>query len=145
MNTDNFIKALLVERVWKEDHQNSINGLKCAAFLIRNRVNAGWGGWLQMIQRWEDYAGNVSGPFPNYPNGNDPLFRAILTGIDAIYDGSEVDKITQAENPITKKMTIALYMADLNKPLTPFFKERILADKENHKMCGQCGTLFLFT
>jgi hypothetical protein len=34
--------------------------------------------------------------------------------------------------------------ADLNKPMTEFFKTKILGDKENHRMCGKAGSLSLF-
>jgi hypothetical protein len=149
MKADELVKGLLVERVWQEDHSNAIHGLHAAAFIIRNRVNAGWGSWLNMIYKYPDYAGNVAGPVKEFPNLNDSLFRRLLADVDTIYDGTMVDNITTSYAPMMRpaigKATTALYMADLNKPLTPFFKERILGDKENHRHCGVVGSLTLFS
>ena len=144
MNADNLIKALLVQKAWREDHCNAIHGLHCCVYIVRNRVRAGWGSWLSVLQHYEDYAGNPPGPLQEYPNLNDPLFRQLLNGIDAIYDGKELDQMTSAKDPLNGTVTTALYFADLNKPMTEFFKTKILGDKENHRLCGKCGTLTLF-
>jgi hypothetical protein len=116
LNADSFVKALLIQRAWQEDHCNAIHGLHCAVFIIRNKVRAGWGSWLSMLTRYEDYAGNLPGPLQEYLNLNDPLFRQLLNGIDAIYDDKELDQITSATDPINGTTTTALYFADLNKP-----------------------------
>ena len=56
-----------------------------------------------------DYAGNIPGPVQEYPNLNDPLFRQLLNGIDAIYDGKELDQMTSAKDPLNGTVTTALY------------------------------------
>jgi hypothetical protein len=98
-----------------------------------------------MLTRYEDYTGNVPGPLQEYPNLNDPLFRQLLNGIDAIYDGKERDQMTSAKDPLNGTTSTAMYFADLNKPMTEFFKTNILRDKKNHRMCGKNGTLTLFS
>ncbi len=97
-----------------------------------------------MLARYEDYAGNIPGPVQEYPNLNDPLFRQLLNGIDAIYDGKELDQMTSAKDPLNGAVATAMYFADLNKPMSEFFKTKILGDKENHCLCGENGTLSLF-
>jgi len=135
-----------MQKAWQEDHCNAGNGLNCCVYIVRNRVRAGWVSWLSMLARYEDYAGNIPGPLQEYPNFNDPLFRQLLNGIDAIFDAPsrELDQMTSAKDPLNGTVTTALYFADLNKPMTEFFKTKILADKENHRMCGKAGTLTLF-
>jgi hypothetical protein len=48
--------------------------------------------------------------------------------------------MTSAKDPLNGTTTTALYFADLNKPMTEFFKTKILGDKENHRLCGKCGS-----
>jgi hypothetical protein len=93
------------------------------------------------VTRYEDYAGNIPGPTQEYPNLNDPLFLQLLNGVDAIYDAPahELDQITNAKDTLNGAVTTALYFADLNKPMTEFFKTKVLEDKENHRMCGKAG------
>jgi hypothetical protein len=97
-----------------------------------------------MLTRYEDHGGNVPGPLQEYTNLNDPLFRQPLIGIDAIYDGKELDPNDQCKRPCERATTTAMYFADLNKPMTEFFKTKILGDKENHRLCGKAGSLTLF-
>lgn len=143
MNQDDYIKAKLIDRVWSEDHQDALHGIKLAAFIIRNRVNAGWGSWLQMIKNFDNFAGNLRGPDLDI-NFNDPLFRKVNAAVEDIYSGMEPDDMTSSSDPFSGKTTTALYFANLNKPLTEFFQTKILGDKENHRHCGQCGSLTLF-
>jgi hypothetical protein len=70
------------------------------------------------------------GPLQEYLNLNDPLLGQLLNGIDAIYDRKEFDHMASAKDPINGTTTTALYFADLNKPMTEFFKTKILGDKE---------------
>jgi hypothetical protein len=86
---------------------------------------------------------------PKYKNplsaeNSNPSTRGLLNGIDVIYGGKEFDQMTSATDPINGTTTTALYFAHLNKPMTDFFKTRILGDKENHRMRGKTGSLTLF-
>jgi hypothetical protein len=95
-----------------------------------------------MLTRYEDYAGNITGPLQEYPQSNWPSFPSAYS--------MALTPSTTAKNSINAKdtpkgaTTTAMYFADLNKPMTEFFKTKILGDKENHRMCGKAGSLSLF-
>jgi hypothetical protein len=46
---------------------------------------------------------------------------------------------------VREESTHRLLLHDLNKPLTEFFKTKILADRENHKLIASIGTLSIFS
>jgi hypothetical protein len=135
--------ARLAAKVWQDDHQDQLQGLNVAAFIIKNRVQAGWGSWRQMISKADQWAGNVPGPVLEYPNDNDPLFRQLLADIDGIYNGLTFDELTTATT-FEGKALAGLYYADLSKPITLFLKEKIPREPTSHKRVATVGRLTIF-
>lgn len=107
-----------------------------AACLIMNtiggRVRAGWGSWLECIERIPTFSAQLDIPTGS-PRIWEPDFVRLLVEVDACYDGTS---IIDAKG--------ALYWADLNHVDNPWFIEKILGDPENHPRCGNMNSLTLF-
>jgi len=152
MDSVAFTKALLLNRAWQQSHDNAYQGLLVEMFILKNRVDAGFGNWRQVIQRADSIAGNLPCPVRDLPSDYDPLFRRLLSEIDSIYDGTRNDEMTRVQGfKTTDKGSLfptvvhGLYYADLSKPLTPFLKDKILADPTNHKRIATVGSLTVFS
>lgn len=141
MNRIDYEKARLVDLLWCESHNDAKNGMKAVAFVVRNRVNAGWGSWLDVMDKHEQWRGNAK-PSPNL-DYTQYLFRELLWLVDGVFDGSEKDEMTSCV--IGDKPVKALWYYRVDEPVSDFFKEKILADKTNHRMVGVVGGIWLFS
>jgi hypothetical protein len=144
MDSANFNKAILANRAWQASHDDALQGLLVECFIIKNRVDAGWGTWRSMIQKADQWAGNVPGQVYDAPSDVDPLFRRLLSSIDSIYDGTRDDDMTRITS-FDGKRVHGLFYADLAKPLNPWFQKNILGDPENHKRIAIVGRLTIFS
>jgi spore germination cell wall hydrolase CwlJ-like protein len=139
MTADAFITAQLPLFAWQRGQTNSQSGMLAAAFVIRNRVRAGWygGAWLDVIANDHLVSANDDSVLDDrfFPDTREPAFRRLLQSVDSIFDGSE-------EDPMTKG---ALYFAELNNVTREWFKTNIIARQEEHWRIAQVGTLTLFT
>lgn len=143
MREDQYVISKLIDYLWYHcSHQDAWQGLESVAFVLRNRVNAGWGNWRTVIAAALQYAGNF--PTLNQPPSiNDALWRKLLTDVDAIYNNTAPDNVTKAIT-LEGKSLPALYYCNLSEPIRVWFKENILDKKEAHKPMGKVGRLTLF-
>jgi hypothetical protein len=128
-----FTKSLLAVLMWREDGADGILGMTAVGLVIRNRVQAGWGDWIQVMSAHALDIGKALVPWPG-PDTNNPRFRAVLALADTIFDGVEGD-ITDG----------ALYYANLSDPeLSQWFRENILAKPDAHRRLGTVGQRTFF-
>ena len=80
-----FIKACAAAYAWREGHKNGFNGMLGVLFTLRNRSGAN-SDWLTPI-------GEQTNP-GSYPDIREPEFQRLLQWVDAVYDGTAEDKIT---------------------------------------------------
>ena len=147
MQYDNYIKAKLVDYIYCHcGHNNALNGLKAHAFNLRNRVQNGWGSWLEVIEHADDYAGNEKITNPS-PTGNDVLWIKLLSAIDSIYDYSEPDKLCSGLAGTTEGLRVVsgLYVVDFQGPVRQWFRDNVQNQKPSHKIIGTVGTLTVFS
>ena len=131
MNAETYIKARLADHAIKEGSRHGgVNNMVAIAFLMKNRVDAGWygGDWLAVLDQAPLRAGTIYPPF-HQVNLRDPNVRALLHRIDDIYDGSEIDEMTSE----------ALYYCELRRVGEGWFKDNILSDREAHPQVAQVG------
>ena len=142
MNSDDYIKAKLCDFAWREGsrHGGTNNMLACA-FVIRNRVAAGWGDWLEVLANAPTHAATVyeAELFPPQPDIREPNFRRLLQLVEALWDGSMVDNITC--NPKKEK---ALYYAELDKVNREWFMENICRKPDIHPRTSIVGPVTFF-
>lgn len=148
MNQDDYYKAQIVQYCWfHSDHSNSLQGLEAVAFGICSRYDSGWSDWPGVFSTLDKYAGNLPVINPA-PSPNDHTWMKLLAGIDSIFDGSRPDTMTTAKT-ITRtseegKLVRGLYWANLNLPLSNFFKTEILGNREAHHQIAVVGAGLTF-
>lgn len=98
---------------------------------IANRVRAGWGTWLEVLDRIPAFASTT-----NIPTGTPPIwepqFIRLLHEVESIYDFTQ---------DYSKG---ALYWCDTCDVNTTFFKEKILAEPGIHPRVVDMNTLAAF-
>jgi hypothetical protein len=121
LKQDDYIKAKLVETGWR--FAVSYGGGHMAGQLvmwcIANRVRAGWGSWLQMLDAVENFMAENAIPALKHPSVWDAAFIKLLHVVDGIYDGSIPD--------LSKG---GLYWADLGKIERTWFLDKIVQAKD---------------
>lgn len=110
-------KSKLVELGWRfgQSYSGGHVAGQMVMSTIANRYRAGWGSWLEVLERVPAFMAENELPplvWPNIWNGS---FVKLLHVVDGVFDGSASD--------LSKG---ALYWGDLNKIERPWFKEKVL-------------------
>lgn len=136
LTQDNYIKAKLVETGWR--YAQFYGGGHLAGQIvmgcIANRVRAGWGSWLQMLDGLDQFAAENTIPPLKHPSVWEPSFIKLLHTVDGIFDQSIQD--------LSKG---GLYWADLSKIDRTWFLEKIVQAKDadgvpRHKRVNDMNT-----
>jgi hypothetical protein len=121
MIVSDVIIVYLAQLMFNEPKSEGVNGQRACGLVVRNRVNAGWGDWIQQIREFEKYSGST---IPRTKEMGDPIrdenFRRCLEIAANIYNGIEKD--------ITKG---ALRYARLDRCSEEFAAKIIRPTKEN--------------
>lgn len=146
MTADNVIKAQLFLLAWREGHAHGgLDNSLSVAFVVRNRVRAGWhgGSWLATIENHGLYSASTEAPDTvSMPDLREPNVLRLLQQIDALYEGSLVDKLTIA--PAMKgESRGALFYGELHKPLRSWFQSHVIDDPA-HLRTSQVGQVTFF-
>lgn len=97
MITSDVIIVYLANLMFNEPAADGVMGQRAAGLVIRNRVNAGWGDWIKMIQDHDKYSATPgwSSGAPRTMSIGDPVrdenFRRCLEIAANIYNGIEKD------------------------------------------------------
>lgn len=132
LRQDDFQKSQLVLTGWR--HGKEYGGHLAACMImscLANRVRLGWGNWLEVLDRIPLYAAQKEMP-TGTPEIWEPNFVRLLHEVEGIYDGS---------NDYSKG---ALYWCDTRRIETDFFKDKIVARREEHPRVCDMNTLTLF-
>lgn len=138
MTYENYIKAKLVD-VGIEDayHHGGVEPMLAVIQVLANRVKEGWNDWQGVI----DNAAGVRGTtWKDRPviNPRDGGFRELLRRVDDIYHGVADDTNVNLED---RK---SFYYAELNNISSPWFRQNILNDLDNHPRIATVGQLTFF-
>jgi hypothetical protein len=137
MTYENYIKAQLVRFCVDEAyHEGSSIVVLAIAQVLKNRVDAGWGDWMQVIEAAPTYVGTVRDK-PKV-NPQDVLFRKILIGVDDIYYGIADD------GDVNNDEYKSLYYAELHNVNRAWFMDNVLSDLESHPRIAKVGQLDFF-
>lgn len=122
------------------------------AHVIRNRVEAGWqnGEWMKLIADSPIHSSSLVEDidWKSYVDIFDQTFRWLHGQCTGIYDGSLKDDVTVAADArkaggvgIPKR---ALFYANLQIPMRPWFRANILDQKTEHPRTADAGTITFF-
>ena len=124
LKQDDYIKGRLVEMGWRFGQSYTGAAGHIAGQMIMqalaNRVRAGWGSWLQVIDRIPNHMAENEIPTLVHPPIHEPTFVKLLQAVDGVFDG--------AINDLSKG---ALYWGDLAKLEREWFCEKIVQAKKS--------------
>ena len=154
MNLATFERAKLADFCFREArHTGSLDTMKAIAYVLRNRLKAGWGDgtWLRLMESAAVHAGN------DYHNGvefdaSDRLLQMLVRDIDDIAMGISQDDVRRvvegtaapegtgsAANPRP-----ALYYQFVDLPPREWFVTNIVREQASHPRVAQVGPLMLY-
>lgn len=125
--------------------KGSLEQMKAICYCLRNRVRAGWGEWLEVIESADEHLGNE----PTEPTRIDAFNRAyqrLLHDVDDIYFGhsSNYGDGPTLEDTLCEKDRPCFYWLFLNRPARQWFKDNIATDKQNHPSNATMGLMMFF-
>ena len=122
----------------------SLQCMLAVACVLKNRVDAGWGDWMTVLEDTERVAGNWNEPVKPMPMDlADDNLRDLMGEVDDIYHGIFVDELTRIENPMGGKAT-CLYYCFVERPIRDWFAKHIIQSPE-HPRVAQVGQMMLYT
>jgi len=135
MTPANYIRAQLAEHCFMEaGHMGGLKPMLAIAFIVRNRVRAGWygGDWMQTIENHWQASSREPYERPR-PSLRSPDFQQLLSRIDDIHTGMEPDEMT-AEG---------LYYCELHLVDRVWFRDNILRKGEEHPRIANVGQMVI--
>jgi hypothetical protein len=133
LNTETFARATMADFCIREGARyGGIINMCSIAWVLRNRVFAGWGDWYTVASTAHEKRGAI---YPEWKvdlrNGQ---VRMFLSRIDVIHNGEEVEDLVNG----------ALYYSDLGLPQNEWFSKNVLADRDEHPILAQTGPVIFF-
>jgi hypothetical protein len=139
---ENYIKARLVSFVIAEGYRyGGTDTMLAIAQVIKNRVEAGWGDWLTVIETAPQYAGTVHAPQPPI-EPRDLTFRKLLAEIDNVYYGTADDSAVNVEGEDGK--AVSLYYCEMHNLNRDWFRQNVTANLQEHPRIAQVSQLTFF-
>jgi hypothetical protein len=136
MTIETYVRAQMVR--FAGEQAGRYGGVSCMlaiAFVLRNRVFAGWGSWLEVVERAPSRLANSDlkpdemGPVLRSGNG-----RIMLARIDEIYSRPDAEDITGG----------ALFWVDPQLAIAPDFKREVIDRQAEHPRVAHIGPLWFF-
>jgi hypothetical protein len=161
MTAEQMIQAKLVIFAYEEaGWTGSLQCMLAVACVLKNRVDAGWGEWMSVLEDTARVAGN--GPRTREIDGSlsawyeptteevpppkmdlaDENLRDLMGEVDDIYHGIFVDELTKQENPMGGEAT-CLYYCFVERPIRDWFAKHIIQSPE-HPRVAQVGQMMLY-
>jgi hypothetical protein len=136
MNADTYIKGQIAAYCIREGFdQGGVDNMLAIAFVLRNRVAAGWfgGDWMAVLET----ADNCRGTEKSLARGlnlREGSIKQFLQQVDDIYSGAAADELTEG----------ALFYAELHHITRPEFVEDIVRNPESHPRVATVGLVAFF-
>lgn len=132
LRQDDYQKSCLVATGWRYGLEYGGHLAACMVMsCLMNRVRLGWGTVLEVLDRIPNFAASEEMP-TGTPSIWEPEFVRLLHEVEAIFDGTQ----DYAKG--------ALYWGDTRRMTTPFFKEKILGQRELHPRIVEMNTFCCF-
>ena len=130
LRQDDFIKSHLVTIGYNQGKE--YGGHLAAGMVmncIANRVRAGWGSWLEVIEKIPQYAAeeNILNTIPSLWDVN---FIRLLTDVEGIFDGSAKDTSSGG-----------IYWADTRRITRKWFLKEIARNHQDHPVVANMNSL----
>lgn len=165
MDISSFVVSQLSLFAWREGERLTpgSNEAKLAiAFIISNRVKAGWGNsdWLQVLEDVATHSASEKEEMLTFdqPDPWDPDWRLLSAAARGIYDGTMKDDLTWTPNARSLAANVpgadtgkqnqsrpSFFYANLNMPIRSWFLEKVIRKSDDHPRIGSiASSLVLF-
>lgn len=134
MTVDTYIRAEMARFAIEEgERHGGVNNMLAIALVLRNRVFAGWGDWVEVVQRAAEKRATIYPPYmPSLRSGN---VRTLLNKIDDVYTRADLTDMTGG--------ALFYFEPGAIQPLE-WFKREILERPEDHPRCAHVGPVWFF-
>jgi hypothetical protein len=126
--------------------RGSLEQMKAICYCLRNRVRAGWGEWVEVIESAGESLGNE--PFERVPlDTSSRAYQRLLYDVDDIYfshGNMESSEGPTLEDSLCAKDHPCFYWMFLNRPMLQSFKDNIASQPKNHPSNVTMGTMMFF-
>ncbi len=125
--------------------RGSLEQMKAICHCISNRVRAGWGTWMDVIEGAEEYSANDPQESIRI-DINNRAYQRLLHDVDDIYFGHvlEIGDGPTLEDTLCDKERPCFYWMFLSRPIRQWFQDNIISDKENHPNNVTMGIMLFF-
>lgn len=133
MTIDTYIRAQLAQfAITEGERHGGLNNMLAIAHVLRNRVFAGWGDWVEVVQRAGEKRVTV---YPEYmPNLRSGNVRVLLNKIDDVYTRADATDLTGG----------ALFYFEPGYPVPDWFCKEVINKSEDHPRCAHIGPVWFF-
>ena len=133
MTLDAYIRAEMARFAVEEGQRHGgLNNMLAICHVIRNRVYAGWGDWLDVVSKAHEKRGNE--PVSYAVDLRAPDFRTLLNRVDEIYTRVDTSDLVGG----------ALFYVSQNEPIAEWFEREILGRQEDHPRTAHVGPVWFF-
>jgi hypothetical protein len=125
--------------------RGSLEQMKAICYCLRNRVRAGWGEWMDVIETADEHRANEPNELVRIDH-NGRAYQRLLHEVDDIYFGhsSNYGDGRTLEDTLCEKERPCFYWMFLNRPTRQWFKDTIASDKLNHPSNATMGLMMFF-
>jgi len=133
MTPDAYVRAMMVRFAVEEGQKyGGTNNMLAILHVIRNRVMAGWGDWLDVVEAAPLKRGNISPPAaPNMRLGD---VRIVLNRVDEIYQKTDTVDLTGG----------ALFYVDPGQPMNDWFRREVIEKPDAHRRTAHIGPVWFY-
>ena len=129
MTLETYIRAQLARIAIEEAARHGgTNHMSAVMMVLRNRVFAGWGTWLDVVERAQLKRANENVPAQDASmilrSGTG---RIVLSRVDEIYSRTDIEDLTAG----------ALFWVDMQLPITAWFKKEVIDRPDDHPRVAQ--------
>lgn len=149
MTAEQMIQAKLVIFAYEEaGWTGSLQCMLAVACVLKNRVDAGWGEWMDVLEDTgrvdaiDKFDASEYDRRPPKMDLADDNLRDLMAEVDDIYHGIFVDELTKQENPMGGEAT-CLYYCFVERPIRDWFAKHIIQSPE-HPRVAQVGQMMLY-
>lgn len=145
-------KALLVHFAVREvGPRGSVEQMKVVCYCLRNRVRAGWGDWLEVIEHADESAAHESQQ-KVYLDAQSRSYQMLLQAVDDIYYaqppaetsyGQKVDLDAQGDS-LESAVGTSMYWRFLDRPLRLWFQKNVVDQKQDHFERSSMGLMVTY-
>jgi hypothetical protein len=134
MTAEGLVKAELVAFCYDEAvASGDVNSMLAIACVIKNRVDRGFGDWLDVLFNAGTISAHEFGPTKKLDLGNGNL-TTLMREVEDIYHGVFLDEFTDK----------CVYYCFVERPIRDWFAKHIIQRPQDHPQTATVGTMKLY-